>query len=210
MAFGTAERRKADVALGATLAIGHAATIRGNRVGLVGFGGDGVRVVPPRQGRAGLVGLLLALRDGHEPSLTLERNGSGLSPLADALKTLGGVARQRSLVVVASDFRGERDWRRPLLQVAGRHEVVAVEVRDPREQELEPAGTLWLVDPESGRELRVDTDDPKLRARFAEAAAEERAAVAHQLASAGVAHVTLSTDRDWLRDLAIFVRRRRP
>lgn len=210
MAFGTAERRKADVALGATLAIGHAATIRGNRVGLVGFGGEGVRVVPPRQGRAGLVGLLLALRDGHEPSLTLPESDSGLTPLAEALKTLGGVAQQRSLVVVVSDFRGERDWRRPLLQVAGRHEVVAVEVRDPREQELEPAGTLWLVDPESGRELRVDTDDPRLRARFAEAAAEERAAVAHQLASAGVAHVALSTDRDWLRDLAIFVRRRRP
>jgi uncharacterized protein (DUF58 family) len=210
MAFGTAERRKADVALGAALAIGHAATIRGNRVGLVGFGGQGVRVVPPRQGRAGLVGLLLALRDGHEPSLALSGNGSGLSPLGEALKTLGGVAQQRSLVVVVSDFRGERDWRRPLLQVAGRHEVVAVEVRDPREQELEPAGTLWLVDPESGRELRVDTDDPRLRARFAEAAAEERAQVAHQLASAGVAHVALSTDRDWLRDLAIFVRRRRP
>src|SRR6185503_7660429 len=58
-------------------------------------------------------------------------------------------------------------------------------------------------------ELRVDTDDPRLRARFAEAAAEERTQVAHQLASAGVAHVVLSTDRDWLRDLAIFVRRRR-
>ena len=210
MAFGTAERRKADVALGSTLAIGHAATIRGNRVGLVGFGGEGVRVVPPRQGRAGLVGLLLALREGHEPSLALPENGSGLSPLAEALKTLGGVAQQRSLVVVVSDFRGERDWRRPLLQVAGRHEVVALEVRDPREQELEPAGTLWLVDPETGRELRVDTDDPRLRARFAEAAAEERTQVAHQLASAGVAHVVLSTDRDWLRDLAIFVRRRRP
>ena len=210
MAFGTAERRKADVALGATLAIGHAATIRGNRVGLVGFGGEGVRVVPPRQGRAGLVGLLLALREGHEPSLALQKNGSGLSPLAEALKTLGGVAQQRSLVVFVSDFRGERDWRRPLLQVAGRHEVVALEVRDPREQELEPAGTLWLVDPETGRELRVDTDDPRLRARFAEAAAEERTQVAHQLASAGVAHVVLSTDRDWLRDLAIFVRRRRP
>ena len=83
MAFGTADRRKADVALGATLAIGHAATLRGNRVGVVGFGGDGVRVVPPRQGRAGLVGLLLALRDGHEPSDAPMRNGSGPSPLAE-------------------------------------------------------------------------------------------------------------------------------
>ena len=209
MAFGTAERRKADVALGATLAIGHAATVRGNRVGLVGFGGDAVRVVPPRQGRAGLVGLLLALRDGHEPATSLSGNGRELSPLAEALRQLAGVARQRALVVVVSDFRGERDWRRPLLQVAGRHEVVAIEVRDPREQVLEPAGTLWLVDPESGRELRVDTDDAKLRARFAAAAADERAVMAHELASAGVAHVTLSTDRDWLRDLAVFVRRRR-
>ena len=156
MAFGTAERRKADVALGATLAVGHAATIRGNRVGLVGFGGDGVRVVPPRQGRAGLVGLLLALRDGHEPRRRSPER-LGLSPLAEALRQLGAVARQRALVVVVSDFRGERDWRRPLLEVAGRHEVVAVEVRDPREQALEPAGTLFLVDPETGRELRVDT-----------------------------------------------------
>ena len=209
MAFGTAERRKADVALGATLAIGHAATIRGNRVGLVGFDGERVRVIPPRQGRAGLVGLLLALREGHEPTDAVAHAGEGPSPLADALKTLAGVAQQRALVVVVSDFRGERDWRRPLLQVAGRHEVVAVEVRDPREQALEPAGTRFLVDPESGRELRVDTDDPRLRARFAEAAAEERAAVAHQFASAGVAHVALTTDRDWLRDLAVFVRRRR-
>ena len=66
MAFGTADRRKADVALGVALAIGHAATVRGNRVGLVGFGGETERVLPPRQGRAGLVGLLLGLKDGED------------------------------------------------------------------------------------------------------------------------------------------------
>jgi uncharacterized protein (DUF58 family) len=111
--------------------------------------------------------------------------------------------------VIVSDFRGPRDWRKPILQLAGRHEVVAVEIRDPREQQLEPAGTLWLVDPETGEHLQVDTNDGRLRARFAAAAAEERADVARELAAAGVAHLTLSTDRDWLRDLAIFVRRRR-
>ncbi len=209
MAFGTQERRKADVALGVSLAVGHAATVRGNRVGLVGFGGDSVRLVPPKQGRAGLVGLLLVLRDGHEPSGRSAQNGDA-SPLADALGRLAGAAQQRALVVVVSDFRGPRDWRRPLLRLASRHEVVAVEVRDPREQALEPAGTLSLVDPETGREIRVDTEDATLRARFAEAAAEERAGVAHELLTAGAAHVTLSTDRDWLRDFAVFVRRRRP
>jgi uncharacterized protein (DUF58 family) len=203
MTFGTAERRKADVALGVALAVGHAATVRGNRVGLVGFGASD-RVLPPTQGRAGLVGLLLALGDG-------EGQGAGAdgASLGDALRRVAGAARQRALVVVVSDFRGPRDWRGPLLRLAGRHEVVAVEVRDPREQVLEPAGTLWLVDPESGRQLQVDTNDGGLRARFAVAAATERADVARQLASAGVAHVTLSTDRDWLRDLAVFFRRRR-
>jgi uncharacterized protein (DUF58 family) len=203
MAFGTAARRKADVALGVTLAVGHAATVRGNRVGLVGFGGSQERVLAPTQGRAGLVGLLLALRDGYEP------DGTAGMPIAQALGRVAGAARQRALVVVVSDFRGPRDWRRPLLRLAGRHQVVAVEVRDPREDVLEPAGTLWLVDPESGHELQVDTNDAKLRDRFAEAAAGERGAVARELAGAGVAHVVLSTDRDWLRDLALFLRRRR-
>ena len=203
MAFGTAARRKADVALGATLAIGHAATMRGNRVGLVGFGGAQERVLPPTQGRAGLVGLLLALRDGYEP------DGTAGMPLSVALGRVAGAARQRALVVVVSDFRGPRDWRRQLLRLAGRHQVVAVEVRDPREQSLEPVGTLWLVDPETGHELQVDTNDGKLRQRFAAAAAEERAAVARDLVSAGVAHVVLSTEGDWLRELATFLRRRR-
>jgi uncharacterized protein (DUF58 family) len=203
MTFGTATRRKADVALGVTLAVGHAATVRGNRVGLVGFGGSSEQVLPPTQGRAGLVGLLLALREGFEPDGT-----AGMS-LAQALGRVAGAARQRALVVVVSDFRGPRDWRRALLRLAGRHQVVAIEIRDLREQALEPVGTLWLVDPESGGELQVDTNDGALRRRFAEAAAVERAAVARDLASAGVAHAVLSTDGDWLRDLAAFLRRHR-
>ena len=203
MGFGTAARRKADVALGVTLAVGHAATVRGNRVGLVGFGGESERVLPPTQGRAGLVGLLLALRDGYEP------DGTAGMPLSLALTRVAGAARQRALVVVVSDFRGPRDWRPALLRLAGRHQVVAVEIRDPREQRLEPVGTVWLVDPESGHELQVDTNDGTLRSRFAEAAAAERALVARDLAGAGVAHATLSTDGDWLRDLALFLRRYR-
>jgi uncharacterized protein (DUF58 family) len=203
MTFGTATRRKADVALGVTLAVGHAATIRGNRVGLVGFGGATERVLPPTQGRAGLVGLLLALRDGHEPD-----GLSGMS-LAAALTRVAGAARQRALIVVVSDFRGPRDWRKAVLRLAGRHQVVAMEIRDPREQALEPVGTVWLVDPESGHELQVDTNDRTLRTRFAEAATAERASVARDLASAGVAHAVLSTDGDWLRDLALFLRRHR-
>jgi uncharacterized protein (DUF58 family) len=85
--------------------------------------------------------------------------------------------------------------------------VLAVEVRDPREQELADVGELRLVDPETGRQLRVDTGDRRLRERFAVAAADERRALQASLATAGVGHVTLSTDGDWLRPLATFLRR---
>jgi uncharacterized protein (DUF58 family) len=65
------------------------------------------------------------------------------------------------------------------------------------------------VDPETGRQLRVDTGDRALRRRFAVAAAEERRALVAVLATAGVRHVPLSTDGDWLRPLAAFLRQRR-
>jgi uncharacterized protein (DUF58 family) len=202
MAFGTADRRKADVAVGATLAVAHAATVRGNRAGLLAFGGGPTSMHPPRQGRAGLLGVLSALRHDAadlEPGM----------PLRDAMRRLAAIARQRSLVVVISDFRGALDWRLALLELAGQHDVLTVEIRDPREQELTPVGELWLIDSETGKRLRVDTNDARLRQRFAVAAAEERAVVAKTIASCGAAHVVLSTEGDWLRLLAAYLRRRR-
>jgi uncharacterized protein (DUF58 family) len=203
MQFGTAERRKADVAEGVAVAIGHLATRRGNRLGVVAFGGEEPYAIPPRQGRVGLVGLLAALRS--EPA----HAGPGASSLAGALSRAGALARQRSLVVVVSDFRGGAEWRRPLLQLAGHHDVIAVEIRDPREQELTNVGLLYLVDPETGRQLRVDTRSRRLRERFAVAAAAERSQVARSLTSVGVRHVVLSTSGDWLRPLVSFLRRSR-
>ena len=203
MQFGTADRRKADVTEGVAVAIGHLSTRRGNRLGVVTFGGEESCAIPPRQGRVGLVGLLAALRT--EPPV----EGPGSTTLATALQRTGALARQRSLVVVVSDFRGDREWRRPLLQLAGHHDVVAVEVRDPREQELTNVGLLYLVDPETGRQLRVDTRSRRLRERFAVAAAAERAEIARSLSSVGVRHVVLTTSGDWLRPLVTFLRRSR-
>jgi len=202
MHFGTADRRKADVAEGVAIALGHVATRRGNRLGAITFGDSAPRMMPVRQGRVGLLGLLTALRREEEAGGRV-----GATSLGTALDQAAALARQRSLVVVVSDFRGPLDWRRPLLQLAGRHDVLAVEIRDPREQELPNAGELWLVDPETGRQLRVDTRNSKLRARFAQAAADERRGLASTLASVGVRHVVLTTSGDWLRPLAVFLRR---
>jgi uncharacterized protein (DUF58 family) len=197
MAFGTGLRRKADVAEGVAIAVGWAATRRGNRLGTIAFGSQQA-FERPRQGRRALLDTLQLLR-------RLPPSGSG--SLAAALDLADRVVRQRALVVVVSDFRGPLDWRAPLIRLAGRHTVLAVEVRDPREQELPDVGELRLVDPETGRQLRVDTGNRRLRERFAAAAADERRALVATLASAGVRHVALDTENDWLRPLAAFLRR---
>jgi len=204
MGFGTAERRKTDVAEGAALALAYAATRRGNRLGVITFGDGDLRALPPRQGRAGMLALLLALRREEPADADV-----GSTSLGQVLARTARLARQRALVAIVSDFRGPRDWRRPLLDVLGRHDVLAIEVRDPREQELPRMGELWLVDPETGRQLRVDTSSARLRERFASAAATERADLAHTFAALGVPHVMLSTSSDWLRLLADFLRLRR-
>jgi uncharacterized protein (DUF58 family) len=152
----------------------------------------------PRQGRRALLDTFRLLAE-------LPPRGAG--SLRQALELTDRVSRQRALVVVVSDFRGAIDWHAPIVRLAGRHAVLAVEIRDPREQELADVGELRLVDPESGRQLRVDTSDRRLRERFAEAAADERRALVSLLASAGVRHVALSTEGDWLRPLTAFLRR---
>ena len=83
------------------------------------------------------------------------------------MRRVGRLTRGHSLVVVVSDFREGSDWPRALGALSQRHEVLAVEVVDPREGELPDAGHLTLVDPETGQRFEADTSSAELRRRFA-------------------------------------------
>ena len=120
---------------------------------------------------------------------------------------MSAITRARGLVVIVSDFRGPLDWEAGLRSLRARHGVLAVEVRDPRELELPAVGDVWMVDPETGRQIVVNTSRRKLRERFKAAAAAEREEVAGALRRAGADHLVLSTDGDWLRGLAAHLRR---
>src|SRR5690242_19153399 len=200
MTFGTADRRKADVAEGVALAFGHLSTQRGNRLGVLTFGDDDPRRLAPRGGRAGLLAVLSAAA----ASDTAVAGTSG-SPVP-ALRFLAGGDARGGLVALVSDFRGTRDWLPLLAPVASRHQLLAVEIRDPREDELPDVGELTLVDAETGREVRVVTSSRRLRHRFAEAASADRAALAVELRRLGARHLVLSTSGDWLRSLATQLR----
>ena len=212
--FGTVACEKRDLALAAAAAFAFLTVRDGNRVAASLFGteaapgGAGVSpgsVVPPRSGRAAAMALLRRLEQRGRA------DGGESTTLAEALRRIRLTARRRGLVVLITDLIDSSNWPRELRALALRHEVVVVEVRDPRESSLPAVGMLTLVDPETGRRLEVQTSNASVRARFAEAAAARHAQLARQVRGTGASHLVLSTDRDWLFDIVRFVvaRRRR-
>jgi uncharacterized protein (DUF58 family) len=197
MAFGTADRLKADVAEGAVSVLARLAIRRGGKVGLATAGAPNDRVLPSGSGRRALAEVRRAAGRGVAPDGTADPDA-----LSAAIRRVGRVARQSGLVVVVSDFRDDpARWRGALAAIGGRHAVLAIEIRDPRESELPAVGRLSIVDPETGLRVEADTSDKRLRERFAAAEAERAAGVVDALRAARADHVVLRTDGDWLREL---------
>jgi uncharacterized protein (DUF58 family) len=206
MMFGTQDRTKADVAEGVVLALSYLATSGANRLGVIVAGSPGATLaLPPTGDRRRLLRLMAVVEDGAESA----RHRSDGAALAQGIALADRVARRSGAVVIVSDFRDDLRWQHPLARSARRHHVAAVEIVDPREERLTDAGLIVMSDPETGDQLRVDTGDPELRRRFAEAAEAERAATRRTIRGTGSRLVTLSTGGDWLRTLAASLARPR-
>ncbi|WP_055502456.1 DUF58 domain-containing protein [Nonomuraea pusilla] len=212
MDFGTAETDKRDLVVAAVGAIGFLSSRMGDRFGALVIHDEYVHRMPARTGRPALYGLLHSLMEAPRG-----RPVPDAPDLAEGIDVLSAARRRRGLRVVVSDFldarpeldpEAERPWERPIRRLAARHQVLAVEVIDPRELELPDVGRVAFTDPETGKVREVHLS-PEVRRRYAEAAALQREGTRVALRRAGVAHLVLRTDRDWVFDVAQFVLRQR-
>ncbi|MFB9297557.1 DUF58 domain-containing protein [Kibdelosporangium philippinense] len=196
--FGTAACEKRDLVVAATAAVAHLTRGGGNRIGaVISTGKDTVRV-PARGGLAYARGLI---RKVAETPSAPEGTAGDLATLIEQLRR---PPRRRGLAVVISDFLGDVDWQRALRGLSARHDLIAIEVLDPRDIDLPEVGTVVLSDPETGRQREVHAT-PLLRREFAAAAAQHRADVAAAIRRAGAGHLVLRTDSDWVADTVRFV-----
>jgi len=200
--FGTTGCEKRDLAVAAAAAIAFLNSGGGNRLGALIANGEKIIRVPARSGRMHEHTLLRAI--ATSPKAPVGVRGD----LATAIDALRRPERRRGMAVIISDFLGPINWMRPLRAIAGRHEVLGVEVIDPRDVELPDVGDVILQDAESGavREFTIDT---QLRDDFEKAAAAHRAEVARTLRRCDAPLLTLRTDRDWIADVVRFVASRR-
>ncbi len=200
--FGTTGCEKRDLAVAAAAAITYLNSGGGNRLGALIANGDNMVRVPALSGRQ------------HEQTLlrtiaTMPRAPQGVrGNLGAAIDALRRPERRRGMAVVISDFLGSIDWMRPLRAISARHEVLGIEVLDPRDVELPDVGDVVLQDTESGV-TREFTIDAQLRDDFEKAAAAHRQEVARTLRRCGAPLLTLRTDRDWIADIVRFVASRR-
>lgn len=203
MDFGTAQTKKIDMLIDLVGALARVLTRHGNRVGAILYGRGVERVIPARTGRIQVLRLLNELIDRPRP----ER--APFTRLGDLLETADRTIRRRSLLVVVSDLISAPGWERALGQLARRHEVLAVRVVDPREQDLPDIGAIFMTDAETGEQLFIDTSDPRFRARFAEIARRREQRLMGTFRRAHVDVLTLSTEADLVAAILQFAARRK-
>jgi len=196
MGFGPVDRQKNLVLAEVATTLAHVLAHGGNRVGAVLFGSEVEQVIPPASGRNQV---LRIAREVIDPPTTPAPGTT--TDLAVLLRAAHGLTRRRSLIVIVSDFISEPGWDALLALLARRHEVVAIQVADPREFEIPSVGMVYVEDAETGEQIFVDTDDPVFQRRLREAADARQAELVEAARRAGVDLHQVLTDEDLVRAL---------
>ena len=201
--WGTAACHRRERAVEICGAAGELLLRQGNRIGLLPFADRPLAALPPRGGRMQMVQVLAALREDTRQAV------DGPTDLTAALKRADALMPRRGLVLIVSDFIAPEGWQAALGRLAARHEVVAVLLADPRDGEIPDLGLVTFEDPETGRQLTIDTGDRRLRERFAHAAVEQGARLRRELTARGVELLELTTAEPIVAALLRFLELRR-
>jgi uncharacterized protein (DUF58 family) len=197
--FGTRAQQKREVAAELAAVLAFSAIANNDRVGLVQFTNRVERFVPPRKG---VRHVLRLIRD----VLFFQPRHRG-TRLAAGLDYLNRVLHRRAIVFLLSDFL-DQGYEGSFKRTGRRHDLVAVRVSDPREEELPAVGLVELEDAETGARLLLDTGSRAVRDAFRDGAAERREALRELARSARTDLVEVSTDGSHLDALIRFFRLR--
>lgn len=205
MRFGTRVRFKSVQAARAAALLAWMASAAGDRVGALGFGGGIDGEVKPAAGRRGVLNVLRALRDWDESA-----DLASQQPLSRALSRVHRLLRPGMRLVLLSDgFSTDEEAARRLPQIAARHEVALVLLRDALELAAPPPGRYAL---HLGATRSVlDFSDNAVRAAWSERFARSRERLRGLCSKLGVRVIELDTHADLRRALApLLARSRKP
>lgn len=197
--FGTASRLKGEIGVEICALLAFSAIKNNDKVGLIIFTDKIEKFVPPRKGKAHV---LRVLRE-----LLYFKPEEKKTDIALALEYLNRVAKRRSVVFMISDFISG-DFEKPLRIANRRHDIVAVNIVDPREMEFPDVGYIELEDAETGEQMLLNTGDARVRELFAAESDEEKSRRERMFSSMNVDTISIRTDESYVEPLIRFFRMR--
>jgi len=197
--YGSVNYSKREVAAETAAVLGFSALNNGDKVGLLLFAAEPVLFVPPEKGSRHLLRMIREI-------LVAKPDQPGTS-VAAACDFLVRAPLRKSLVFLISDFHSD-PLDKPLGKLARKHETVALRVSDPLESKLPKAGKVVMIDPETGIETRVNTNNPNLRMAYRKLMARQHEGAASIFRKHGIDSADLATHGDTLSELHRLLKRR--
>ncbi|MFT4177369.1 MAG: DUF58 domain-containing protein [Luteolibacter sp.] len=197
--YGSRFYSKREIAAEAAAVLGFSALQNGDKVGLLLFAGEPLLFAPPAKGSRHLLRMIREVLVARP-----ENPGTNLSSACDFLvRTL----RRKSIVVLLSDFFTD-SLDRPLGKLARKHETIALQTIDPLEEKLPAAGKIVMIDPETGLETLVNTNNPNLRHAYRKLMKRQHEGVTSVFHKHGIDNAPLHTTEDTLHALHLLLKRR--
>lgn len=197
--FGSVRQLKIEVAIEVAALLAFSAIKNHDKVGLLLFTDSIEKYVPPKKGKTHVLRILRELI-----SFQPERAGTNIK---EALSYFSRIGSRRCIVFLISDF-WDQGYDDDLRLIAKKHDLVALILRDPREEEIPPVGLIKLQDAETGGECWLDTYDASVRKRVREGVARRRRELNSLLSSSDVDQVELRVGQDYIQPLNRFFRMR--
>lgn len=197
--FGSVARPKVETVAEIAALLAFSAIKNNDRVGLVLFTDRIERFVPPKKGRGHVMRVVTEI-------LNAQPEGTG-TDLRVALDLLGSVTKRRSVAFLVSDFIAD-DFEHQLKVAAKRHDLIPIQVRDRREEELPNVGIALLEDLETGEIVEVDTGDPAVREQFHRRVVRKRNQREQLFRRLRIDHITVETHLDYVKPISELFRMR--
>ena len=197
--FGSARLSKRELAAEVASLLAFSAIRNNDKVGLILFSDHVELFIPPKKGRIHTLRLIREI-------LFFKPQGRG-TDAAVALGYLNRVVTRRSVVFLISDFQ-TRDFSRELSITSRRHDLVAIPVIDPKEEELPDVGIVVLEDAETGELIEINTSDRSMRAAYSHLFDKRRDELLKSLRRKRIDTIALKTDGDYLPALRNFFKTR--
>jgi uncharacterized protein (DUF58 family) len=198
--FGSVRQTKNELAAELAAVLAFSAIRNNDKVGLIMFTDRIEKFVAPQKGRRHVLRVIREI-------LAFQPQGRG-TDIELALDYLNSVQRRRAVTFLLSDFQAPEDFQSKLRVAGKRHDVIALSLRDPREEQLPAVGIIELRDAETGKRALVDTFDRRARNKFAATAQRRLESLRRLLGASGVDHVEIRCDDDYVLPLMKFFRMR--